>query len=152
MTLDKKTHILLYFSDLWHYILNNLKNNNVQEFSQFLLFSRRISVSIIFEFHAFPFGLAKAGNEIFSFFLNNSTLIVLTKSLSDENRLNMFKRRFLQSHLRNFEKAQTLSKIIASNSENKGEKAYIVLQKDINQAHRLIRLDMFGLNIINILK
>ena len=149
--MQKTSHILLYFSDLWNYILNNLKNENVQQFSSFLLLSRRIDFSILFEYHAYPYGISKGANEIFQFFLNNSTVIVLTKSLSDQNRLNIFKRRFLKNYIRNFEKAEKLATLIASNSENKETKSYIAIQKDINQRDRLIRLDLFGLNIINIL-
>ena len=151
MSMDKNCHIILYLSDLWHYIINNLKNENVQQFSSFLLLSRRIDFSIVFEYHEFPYGLPKVANEIFQFFLNNSTLIVITKSLSDENRLNIFKRRFLKNYTRNFDKAERMAAKIAANSDNKETKSFIAFQKDINQTHRLLRLDIFHLNLINIL-
>ena len=73
------------------------------------------------------------------------------KALSDEYRLLTFKRRFLQNHLENFDKGQKIGQIIAEKSPNPHEKAYICLQKDLSQKHRLIRLDIFGQNIINIL-
>ena len=151
-TMDKKDkHIILYFSDLWNFIISNLKDNNVQNFISFLLFSRRTHFSIIFEYHCFPFGLPKQANEFFSFFMSNSTLIILTKTLSDQNRLNTFKRRFLHNYIDNFEAAERLSENICRSSKNKNSRSYVALQKDMDQRHRLLRIDIFGNNIINIL-
>lgn len=49
--MDQSKHILLYFCDLWSWISAHIKDENVKEFSSFLLLSRRFSCSIIFEFH-----------------------------------------------------------------------------------------------------
>ena len=151
MSLEKSEHVIIYFSDLWSYVINNLNSSNVKNFSSFLLLSRRINFSFIFEYHEFPFSLSQKASDIFSFYLKNSTLIVIMRALTDEYRLLTFKRRFLQNHIQNFDKGQKIGEIIAENSSNPHIKAYICLQKDLSQKHRLIRLDLFGENLINIL-
>ena len=151
MSLEKTQHVIIYFSDLWNYVLNNLNSTNVKDFASFLLLSRRINFSFIFEYHEFPFSLSQKASEIFSFYLKNATLIVIMKALTDEYRLITFKRRFLQNHIQNFDKGQKIGEIISQNSANPHVKAYICLQKDLSQRHRLIRLDLFGQNVINIL-
>ena len=73
------------------------------------------------------------------------------KSLSDEYRLMTFKRRFLQNHIQNFDKAKKMAQIIADNSPNRHSKSYVCLQKDLTQKERLLRIDLFGENVLNIL-
>ena len=151
MSVEKSQHVILYFSDLWNYVLTNLNSPNVKDFCSFLLMSRRIDYSFIFEYNKFPFSLSQKASEIFSFYLKNSTLIVIMRALTDEYRLLTFKRRFLQNHIQNFDKGQKIGELIAENSSDPQVKAYICLQKDLSQKHRLIRLDLFGENVINIL-
>ena len=149
--LEKETHVILYFCDLWAYITNNINNQNVKDFLGFLLQSRRMDFSIIFEFHSWPFGLSKQINQFFSMYLANSTLIFVTKSISDMSKIELFKHRYLKNYIENFEKAQKLSQDIIDKSKNNNQRSYVCLQKDISQKHRLLRVDLFNENIINIL-
>ena len=141
-------HIILYLCDLWGYISSNVKDRNIQDFLSFLLKSRRLSCSIIFEFHGFPFGLQKDVNALFSLYLANSTLIFLTKSFSDKSKINHFKRRYLSNNIAEFENAESISQHIVDGSQNKQERVYVCLQKDHSQKYRLLRVDIFDQNII----
>ena len=149
--MEQSKHIILYFCDLWAYISSNIKEKNIQDFSSFLLLSRRMSCSIIFEFHSFPWGMKQDINQTFQLYLANSTIIFLTKNISDQEKLNRFKQRYLNKHIQLFEKAQKLADYIIENSDNKDARPYVCLQKDISQKYRLLRVDIFNENIICIL-
>ena len=99
----------------------------------------------------FPFGLKQDINQTFQLFLANSTIIFLKKNISDQEKLNRFKQRYLKKHIDLFENAQHLAQNIIEHSENKDARPYICLQKDISQKYRLIRVDIFNENIIAIL-
>ena len=144
---DKQMHVLLYFCDLWAFVSSNFKNDqNIRDFSSFLLKSRRIDCSIIFEFHSFPFGMARGLNKLFSLYLSNSTVIFLTKNISDQAKLNLFKQRYLKKNLLIFEQAQKLAQNICDHEKN--QRPYVCLQKDISQSFRLLRIDIFDKNIV----
>ena len=146
-TCDKQMHKLLYFCDLWGFVSANFQTDqNIKDFSSFLLKSRRIDCSMLFEFHGFPFGMSKGLNELFSLYLQNSTIIFLTKNISDQGKLNLFKQRYLKQHLLIFEKAQTIAQDICD--QDKNQRPYVCLQKDMAQRYRLLRVDIFNKNIV----
>lgn len=150
--LKKDNHIILYFCDLWGYISANINDPNVKSFVGFLLSSRREHISLIFEFHTFPWGLKKEVNDLFRLYLSNSTLIFLTKTISDQSKLNLFKKRFLnKTDIETFEKAQQMAQHIVDKVNDGNNRSYVCYQKDIRQKHRLIRVDVFNENVISIL-
>ena len=150
--LKKDNHIILYFCDLWGYISANITEPNVKSFVGFLLSSRREHISLIFEFHTFPWGLKKEVNDLFRLYLSNSTLIFLTKTISDQSKLNLFKKRFLnKTDIETFEKAQQMAQHIVDKVNDGNNRSYVCYQKDIRQKHRLIRVDVFNENVISIL-
>ena len=150
--MEKSTHILLYMVDMWGYIIANRGEKNIQNFMTFLLHSRRSHISILFEFHAFPWNMHKDLTSIFTLYLANSTLIFLTRNISDQSKLKTFLNRFLSGHIDKFNEAQKLSQnIIALSPANMG-RSYVCLQKDISQKCRLLRVDMFGENIFLLLE
>ena len=150
-TMEKSTHIMLYMFDMWGFIVANRGEKNIQNFMTFLLHSRRSHISIIFEFHAFPWNLHKDLTSIFTLYLANSTLIFLTRNISDQSKLKTFLNRFLSGHIDKFNEAQKLSQNIIALAPTNTQRSYVCLQKDISQKNRLLRVDMFGENIILLL-
>ena len=90
--------------------------------------------------------MSKGLNELFSLYLQNSTIIFLTKNISDQGKLNLFKQRYLKQHLLIFEKAQTIAQELCD--QDKNQRPYVCLQKDMSQRYRLLRVDIFNKNIV----
>ena len=148
---SKDTHLLIYFCDLWSYIGKHIHEENVKTFLNFLIRSRRSEISMIFEYHSFPFGLSKSVNDFFQLYLTNSTIIFLTRNVSDKSKLNLFKTRYLKNNVNLFDKAEMISTSLIEKSKNSEARPYVISQKDICQKFRFLRVDLFDENIFTIL-
>ena len=116
------------------------------------MFSRRNHISVIFEIHRVPIGLSSESTEFFSFYINNSSAIIIFKFLGDNRQVKLFKSRFFHNNMEALTKAEILSQKISENSSLKFERSYIVYQKDFDiKFKRLLRVDIFGLNIVHFL-
>ena len=143
------THLIIYMCDMQNYFIKNAKSENVQNFCSFLMNTRRADITCILELHQFPQNLPELSRRFFTFFLSNSTQIVLFKFLSNEKSLNLFVKKTLPDHFIEFKKCLNLSENLCAENNTNEIRPYVLIQLDHRQnPPRKLRIALFKENLV----